>query len=122
MSVLSEKAEKGNIKALESTYTNGRGLVRWVWSMLSGDNIGEHQERKVWKAFYDAVSSGSLMAGDQVETFLTSAAAAVYAGKEPKIPARVQGEPSLNLIKFPGDIDAGKKYLEKLILISLQCF
>jgi len=115
MSVLSEKAEKGNIKALESIYTNGRGLVRWVWSMLSGDNIGEQQERKIWKAFYDAVSSGSLLAGDQVETFLTSAAAAVFAGKEPKIPARVQGEPSLNLIKFPGDIDAGKKYMEKLV-------
>lgn len=115
MSVLSEKAEKGNIKALESIYVNGRGLVRWVWSMLSGDDIGEQQERKIWRSFYDAVGSGSLLAGDQIETFLTSAAAAVFVGKEPKISGRVQGEPSLNLIKFPGDIDAGKKYMEKLV-------
>ena len=115
MPVLSEKAEKGNIKALENIYLSGKGLVGWVWSMLSGDRIGTQEERKIWKAFYDAVGDGSLAAGDQIETYLTAAAAAVFAGKDPKIPAGTKGEPSLSLIKFPGDVDAGKKYMEKLV-------
>ena len=115
MSVLSEKAEKGNIKALENIYLNGRGLVGWIWAMLSGEKITVENERKIWKAFYDAVNRGDLAAGDQLEPVLAAAAAAVCSGNDPVFHGKGEGNPAISLIKFPGDLDAGKKYMEDLV-------
>lgn len=113
MTLLSEKASRGNSKALGNIYLTCRGLVRWIWTLLSDEKITEKEERKIWRSFYDAVGNGAITEGDQVENFLTAAAAAVFCGKDADIAVR-KGTPVISMIKFPGDMDAGKKYLRQL--------
>ena len=77
MTVLSEKASRGNSKALGNIYLTGRGLVGWIWTLLSGEKIDDASEKKIWKSFFDAVGAGALSEGDNVERQLMAAAAAM---------------------------------------------
>lgn len=114
MSVISEKAAKGNSKALENIYLNCRGLVGWIWSLLSGEKIDASEEKKIWKAFFDAVGRGKLAEGDSVERFLIAAATAVFCGNDPDAASKSSGEALVSGIKYPGDMDAGRKNMERL--------
>ncbi len=117
MSVLSEKAEKGTARSLENIYISQRGRLRWIWSILSGGSeIGGEQERNIWRSFYSAVAEGRLKAGDRIERYLAAAAAAEMLGRDSGF--RISGseqDPDAGMIKFPGDADSGKNYLEQLM-------
>lgn len=114
MSVISERAYKGNAKAVENLCLQERGFVTWLISQLNG-SYDPKVEINIWKLFIDCLGKGQLSPGVSVEKTLIGCAVSAVTGSGTVQLNSGDTEGNIKSIKFPGDLDAAKGYLIGII-------
>ena len=114
MALVSERAYKGNAKAVESLCMSERGFVSWLISQLKGKYDAD-VERDIWSLFLGCLKKGQLSPGDPLEKALSGCAVAAVNGKSAVNLNGTDDEGGIKPIKFPGDLDAAKGYLTSII-------
>lgn len=114
MAVLTERASKGNAKAVEALCLGERGFVCWLISLLNG-SYDAVIEKRIWESFLGYLKDGRIAVGDSVEKDLIGCAVSAFTGNSYEPSKDISGNSYLNTIKFPGDIDSARGYINRII-------